>query len=134
MFWIYFIIDIHYNISVARRASPRQSPVARHFKLVVPGRRFKMPWLAVYIYNNLYVDIFGNQKGEGCTQIDTKNESTSRVRTFQTWSDGRQWFSLNFRHEKPDIKMYCVVCIMFVIANKNYMKRPGSNTYLGQQS
>ena len=30
--------------------------------------------------------------------------------------------------------MYCVVCIMFGIANKNYVKRPESNSYLGQQS
>ena len=30
--------------------------------------------------------------------------------------------------------MYCVVCILFGIANKNYVKRPDSNSYLGQQS
>ena len=30
--------------------------------------------------------------------------------------------------------MHCVVCIMFGIANKNYVKRPDSNSYLGQQS
>ena len=41
---------------------------------------------------------------------------------------------MNFRHEKIDNKMYCVVCIIFGIANKNYVKRPDSNSYLGQQS
>ena len=30
--------------------------------------------------------------------------------------------------------MYCVGCIMFGIANKNYVTRPDSNSYLGQQS
>ena len=30
--------------------------------------------------------------------------------------------------------MYCVGCIMFGIANKNYVIRPDSNSYLGQQS
>ena len=39
-------------------------------------------------------------------------------------------FIINFRHETVDNKMYCVVCIMFDIANKNYMKRPDSNSYL----
>ena len=43
-------------------------------------------------------------------------------------------FIINCRHEKVDNKMYCVVCIMFSIANKNYLKRPDSNSYLGQQS
>ena len=33
-----------------------------------------------------------------------------------------------------DNKMYYVVCIMVGIANKNYMKRPDSNAYLGQQT
>ena len=28
----------------------------------------------------------------------------------------------------------CVACIMFGIANKNYVKRPDSNSYLGQQT
>ena len=43
-------------------------------------------------------------------------------------------FIINFRHEKVDNKMYCVVCIMFGITNKNYVKRHNSNSYLGQQS
>ena len=43
-------------------------------------------------------------------------------------------FIRNFRHEKFDNKMFCVVCIMFGIANKNYVKRPDSNSNLGQQS
>ena len=43
-------------------------------------------------------------------------------------------FIINIRHEKVDNKMYCVVCIMIGIANKNYVKRPDSNLYLGQQS
>ena len=38
-----------------------------HFKVVVLGRQFDKPWLAIYKYNHLYyVEIFGNQKGEGC--------------------------------------------------------------------
>ena len=41
-------------------------------------------------------------------------------------------FIINFRHEKVDNKMYCVVCIMFGIENKNYVKRPDSNSYFGQ--
>ena len=109
---------------IVRWALPRQSPVARHFKVVVPGRRFGRHWLAIYKYNHLYyVEIFGNQQGEGCRKIDTKNEGTSRVRKFQTWSHARPWFSINCRHEKVANKMYCVVYIMFGIANKNYMKR-----------
>ena len=36
--------------------------------------------------------------------------------------------------KKVDNRMYCVVYIMIDIANKNYMNRPGSNSYLGQQS
>ena len=43
-------------------------------------------------------------------------------------------FIINFRHEKVDNKMYCVVCIMFGIANKNYVIRSDSNLYLCQQS
>ena len=43
-------------------------------------------------------------------------------------------FIINFRHEKVDNKLYCVVCIMLGIANKFYVKRPVSNPYLGQQS
>ena len=43
-------------------------------------------------------------------------------------------FIINFRQERVDNKMYCVVCIMFGIANKNYVKSPDSNSYLGQQS
>ena len=43
-------------------------------------------------------------------------------------------FIINFRGEKIDNKMYCGVCIMFGIANKKYMNRPDSNSYLGQQS
>ena len=31
------------------------------------------------------------------------------------------------------LTLKCVVCIMFVIANKNYVIRPDSNSYLGQQ-
>ena len=77
--------------------------------MVVSGRRFGKRWLAIYKYSHLYVEIFGKQKGKRCM----KNESTSRVITFQTWSHGRPWFSLNFSHEKVDNKMYCVVCIMF---------------------
>ena len=42
--------------------------------------------------------------------------------------------TVNFRHEKVDNKIYCVVCIMFGIANKNNVKRPDSNSYLGQKS
>ena len=53
---------------------------------------------------------------------------------FQTCSHGMMLFSLNFRHEKVDNKMYRVVCIMFGIANKNYMKRPDLNSYLDQLS
>ena len=102
-----------------------------HFKVVVLGRRFTKSWLAIYKYNHLYyVEIIVNQKG-GCRKIYTKNESTSRVRNFQTWSHR---FSLNIRHEKVGNKMYCVVCIMFGIANKNYVKRPDSNSYLDQQT
>ena len=33
-----------------------------------------------------------------------------------------------------DNKMYCDGCIMYGIANKNYVERPDSNSYLGQQS
>ena len=62
------------------------------------------------------------------------NESTSRVRKFHAWSHGRPWFSLYFRYENVDNKIYCVVCIMFGIANKKYVKRPDSNSYLGQLS
>ena len=54
-----------------------------------------------------------------------QNETTSRVRTFQTWTDGKPWF----RHKKVDNQMYCVVCITFGIANKNHVKRPISNTW-----
>ena len=44
-------------------------------------------------------------------------------------------FIINCRHEKVDNKMYCVGCIMFGIANnENYVTRPDSNSYLGQQS
>ena len=133
--WCVYFIGIHNKHTVVRRDLLRQSPVARHFKVVVPGRRFGKPWLAIYKYNHLYcVEIFGNQKGEGCRKIDTKNESTSRVGKFQTWSHGRPWYSLNFTYEKVDNKMYCVVCRMCGIPNNNYVKRPGSNTYLGQQS
>ena len=44
------------------------------------------------------------------TYLVTKKEDVekSRVRKFQTWSHGRPWFSLNFRHENVDNKMYCV--------------------------
>ena len=56
------------------------------------------------------------------------------MRKIQTWFHGRLWFSLNFRHEKVNNKIYCVVCIMFGIANKNYVKRNNSNSCLGQQS
>ena len=41
--------------------------------MVVPGRRFGKPWLAIYKYNHLcYVEIFGNQKGEDCRKIETE--------------------------------------------------------------
>ena len=43
-------------------------------------------------------------------------------------------FIIKCIHEKADNKMYGVVCIMFGITNKNYVKRPDSNSYLGQQS
>ena len=43
-------------------------------------------------------------------------------------------FIINFRHEKVDNKMYCGVCIMVGIVNRNYVRRPDSNSYLGQQS
>ena len=49
-------------------------------------------------------------------------------------ADFEKTFIINFKHEKIDNKMYCVVCIVFGIPNKNYVKRPGSNSYLGQQS
>ena len=61
-------------------------------------------------------------------------KSTSRVRKYQTWSHGRPPFIIDIRHEKTDNKMYCVVCIIFGIVNKNYVKRPDSNSYLGQPS
>ena len=39
--------------------------------MVVPGRRFGKPWLAIYKYNHLcYVEIFGNQKGEDCRKTE----------------------------------------------------------------
>ena len=64
----------------------------------------------IYIYNNVYVEIFGwcasTQKGD-VQKSTLKNESTSMVRTFQTWTHGRPWFS----QENVDNKMYCVVCI-----------------------
>ena len=41
---------------------------------------------------------------------------------------------INLDIKTDDNKMYCAVCIMFGIANKNYVKRPDSNSYLGQQS
>ena len=42
-------------------------------------------------------------------------------------------FIVNSIHEKGDNKMVCVGCIMFGIANKNYLQRPNSNSYLAQQ-
>ena len=73
----------------------------------------------MYIHLN-YVEIFDNQKG-GCEIVLNMVP--------------RPWFSLNFRHEKVDNKIYSVGCIMFGIANKNYMKKDlTQNSYLGQQS
>ena len=43
-------------------------------------------------------------------------------------------FLIDFKYDMVDNKMYCVGCIMFGIANKNYVKRSDSNSYLGQQS
>ena len=106
---------MHNKLSVIWQALPRQLPVVWQFKVVVPGRRFGKPW-----YNHLYVEIFAIHKG-GCTQLIIKNESSSRVIKFQTWSHGGPCFSLNFRHEKLDNKLYRVVCILFGIANKNYV-------------
>ena len=69
---------------------------AWHVKVVVPGRQFATSWLAIYKYNHLYyVEIFDSQNG-GCRKTDTNNESTLRVRKFQTWSHGRLSFTLNF--------------------------------------
>ena len=36
-------------------------------------------------------------------------------------------FIINYSHEKVDNKMYCVGCIMFGIANKNYVTIPDTN-------
>ena len=57
--------------------------------------RLQHLFLAIDRYNNLYVEIFGwcasTQKGD--VQKSTfKNESTSRIRMFQTWTDDRPWF------------------------------------------
>ena len=41
------------------------------------------------------------------TKVYIKNESTSRVRTLQTWTHDRSWF----RQEKVGKKMYGVVCV-----------------------
>ena len=58
------------------------------------------------------MEIAANQKG-GCRKINTKIESTSRVRKFKTWSHDRPWFNLNFRHENVDNKcnVLCALCL-----------------------
>ena len=64
----------------------------------------------------MYSQVHRTQHGKICTV-------EHRVRKFQTCSHGRLWFSLSFRHEKVDNEMYWVVCNMFGITNKNYVKR-----------
>ena len=80
--WQVYFIGIHNKLSVVRRALPRQSPFARHLKVVVPGRRFSKPWLASYKYNHYnlhYVEVFVNQKG-GCRKIDSKKHGPTTDR------------------------------------------------------
>ena len=48
------LVDLHYKLSVARWALPRQLLVARHIKVVFPGRRFGKPCLS---RQKLYVPV-----------------------------------------------------------------------------
>ena len=82
-------------------------------------RRYAKSWLAIYNYNHYIMWKYLVTKKEDVEKLILKNQSTWRVRKFQTWSYGRPWFSLNCRHERLTIK--CIVCIMFGIANKNYV-------------